>query len=79
MEKINWQITPIQWLEKEALKLDNGDIVISSELFEQVKEIEKQHIIKAAAGGYFVGQDNTFSLEPAKEFGHSYFDKCYNN
>jgi hypothetical protein len=78
MEKINWQKTPMQWLESEAVKLENGNIVISAELFDQFKEIEKQHIIKAAAGGFFVGQDKTLSLDPAKEFGNNYYQECYN-
>jgi hypothetical protein len=66
MTAIEWlveQLTPMNWTTEYMLEY-NKDII------EQAKEMEKQHIVKAAATAYedMFGTDGT-------EYGQKYYEK----
>lgn len=67
----------LQWIRKSfPMDMDTPQIIESQ--IESLLEIERNQIIIAAARGYLIGEDETFPLEAAKEYGEQYYNETFN-
>jgi hypothetical protein len=60
----------------EKLWNEPKDKLTWNSILEQAKEMEKQHIINAAARGY-LAMPERFNLEDAKDYGQQYYNNTY--
>lgn len=72
--------TAVIWFYEQIKQyiLTHGNLPFNvlSEIKKQVIKMEEQQIIKAAARGYLIGEDN-LPLEDAKDFGLDYYNSTY--
>jgi hypothetical protein len=60
----------------EKLWNEHKDKLTWNAILEQAKEMEKQHIIFAAARGY-LAMPERFNTQDAKDFGQQYYNNTY--